>query len=203
MTNAYTHTHSQATSQAQEQDTEVTDTEVVENEQPQEQETTVTEGKQAQKQKTAVVEDKQAQEQKTAVVEWSWGEGSEETMHPFWVVRRLTQKQLEQERINQPLGQIKKRFNCKLQTLSVSAVNIATVKGKCLNLTRILHVPFLTNQFALQKDEELILEINEPTCKEKKKTKRSWINAMKEAESQMKEEEKKQKQKKAKSEETS
>ena len=116
--------------------------------------TQVAENEQAQEQETAVAEDKQAQTQETAVVEWSWGEGSEETMHPFWAVRRLTQKQLEQERVNQPLGQIKKRFNCKLQTLTLSAVNIATVKGKCLNLTRLLHVPFLANAFALQKDEE-------------------------------------------------
>ena len=151
--------------------------------------TQVAENEQAQEQETAVAEDKQAQTQETAVVEWSWGEGSEETMHPFWAVRRLTQKQLEQERVNQPLGQIKKRFNCKLQTLSLSAVNIATAKGKCLNLTRLLHVPFLTNAFAVQKDEELMLDTNEPTCKAKP-SKRSWINAMKEAESHMKGDEK-------------
>ena len=55
-------------------------------------------------------------------------------------MRRLAHKQLEQERVNQPLGQIKKRVNCKLQTLTLAAVNIAIVAGKCLNLTRLLHV---------------------------------------------------------------
>ena len=69
--------------------------------------TQVAEDEQAQEQETAVAEDKQAQTQETAVVEWSWGEGSEETMHPVWAVRRLTQKQLDQERVNRPLGHIK------------------------------------------------------------------------------------------------
>ena len=134
-------------------------------------------------QKTAVAEKEQAQEPEP---EWQWGEGSEETMHPFWAVRRMTQKQLNQERINQPLGQIKKRFNCKLQTLSLSTVNIATVKGKCFNRTRLLDVPFLTNELALQKDEELILEINEPVAKKKPEKKRTWISAWKDEEKEAK-----------------
>ena len=53
-----------------------------------------------QAQQTKVAENEQAQQ--TAVAEnepdpeWTWGEGDEETMHPFWVVRRMTAKHLAQ-----------------------------------------------------------------------------------------------------------
>ena len=117
-----------------------------------------------------------------AAPEWVWR--GQETMHPFWAVRRMTQKQLL---LAQDAFATKKsgahiewrpRFNCSLEKQSLSCVCIAIVGGQAVNRTRIIDVPCLTNFVPLELGEELIMEI---TTVEKKKTeeKRTWQTAMK------------------------
>ena len=77
------------------------------------------------------------------------------------------------------------RFNCELQMKTLSCVCIATAKDTCLNRTRIIEAPFLVNSTALEKGEELILEIAEVKAK-KDNTKRTWKDAMKEEDKQAK-----------------
>ena len=110
---------------------------------------------------------------------WNWGEGGDETMHPFWCVRRMTEKQLQAAAYatGKRPGQTAPRFNCKLQLTSISDVIIATSGGKTLCRTRLFEVPFLTNSSALEEGEELILEIAEKATQ--LKPKRSWIEAQK------------------------
>ena len=127
-------------------------------------------------------------EAKTAVAgesprdpEWIWSEGSEETMHPFWVVRRMTEKQLARERYEARPGQLLPRFNCELQVFSLSSVNIAVVGEKMLNRTRRIDVPWMTNSLPLEEGEELILEVGEKMT-QAKHVKRSWRDAVKDNE---------------------
>ena len=101
---------------------------------------------------------------------WNW-EGAE-TMNPFWAVRRLTDKQLEQEMKDwtPETGKPRPRFNCQLETQSLSLVNLGVVRSKALNRTRMLYVPFLTNDIDLVENEELILEVQ--AMKKRRETKK-------------------------------
>ena len=98
----------------------------------------------------------------SSIADWEWGNGAEETMHPFWAVRRLNQKQLDEliaEKNKNGVSCSLPKFNCKLQDNVHSSVNIATVKGKVVNCTRLVSVPYLTNTEDIAKGDELILEV--------------------------------------------
>ena len=120
---------------------------------------------------------------KTAVADgapqWIWRDN--ESMHPFWAVRRMTAKQLTHAQLaHKAATGWSPRFNCTLEMQTLSAVCLAVVGGQALNRTRIIEVPFLTNNVPVEEGEELILEIGE---KEKKTApKRSWQSAMKDEE---------------------
>ena len=119
--------------------------------------------------------------------EWLWAEGNkQETMHPFWAVRRLTAEQLDKEiqekrEASRITGVPFKppRFNCELKNFEHSAVIIATVGAMVTNCTRIVSVPYLTNKEALVEKDELILQIKSPTMKEKATRKRTWRDVTK------------------------
>ena len=113
-------------------------------------------------------------------IEWIWGDNEAETMHPFWAVRRLTDKQLQVATIAKKPTDLAPRFNCELQTKSLSCVTIATLDGKCCNRTRILEVPFLTNSMDLEKGEELVMQLIEKA--KQAAPKRSWRDAEKDLE---------------------
>ena len=108
---------------------------------------------------------------------WNW-QGNE-TMNPFWAVRRLTQQQLAREAgvWTPETGKPRPRFNCELETQSLSVVTLAAVRNKAVNRTKMLDVPFLTNSVTLVENEELILEV-EPPKKEQKAKKRTWREAL-------------------------
>ena len=119
---------------------------------------------------------------------WNWEDGPY-TMHPFWAVRRLTDKQLARavaEHEERPKGTTKPRFNCSIVRHSLS--NVST--GMCpndnyVNTVRIIEVPFLTNFLAVEDGEELIMQVGE-----KKETPRArdrtWRDAYKDEEAQAK-----------------
>ena len=90
-------------------------------------------------------------------------------MHPFWVVRRMTQKQLSREIA---LGQKQLRFNCRMEVQTLSCVTVGVVKSQSLNTTRMYEVPFLTNAEDLDEGEELIMEVSEK--KTENRGKRTW-----------------------------
>jgi len=101
--------------------------------------------------------------------DWEWGENGEETMHPFWAVRRMTPKQLAIAKTQKiPIGQLKPRFNCKLEMQEQSVVVVGHLGHKHTNRTRVMEVPFVTNYESLEIDEELIIEITEPIKKPSK-----------------------------------
>ena len=122
---------------------------------------------------------------KTAVAgaapEWIWRDS--ETMHPFWAVRRMTEQQLSRARIGGSNGKLLPRFNCTLETQSLSAVCIAIVGKQALNRTRLLEVLFLTSNVPLEKGEELILEIEQHV--KAAPAKRTWQKALRDEQKQI------------------
>ena len=108
--------------------------------------------------------------------QWKWS-GEDETMHPFWCVRRMTEKQMQAARseAQKRPGTKVPQFNCELQPISVSDVNIAVVGGRSLNRTRIFEVPFLTNTSVLEQGEELIFQVSDKAAPAKPK--RTWMDA--------------------------
>ena len=107
--------------------------------------------------------------------EWIWSEGSAETMHPFWAVRRMTNGQLLRERADRKPGEPSICFNCELRSEQISVVTIGMVNNQVTNLSRLFEVPFLTNKYALLPGEELLLQIDDK--KQGKAKKRTWRDA--------------------------
>ena len=141
----------------------------------------------------------QHQEVNAAVAdEWIWGPLGDHTMHPFWAVRRMTQKQLAQAITQAKEGARRLRFNCRLEAVSMSCVNVGVVKSQSVSTTRVCNVPFLTNSLEVDEGEELILEVREKTQVERA-TKRTWRDAVKEANQKKEATSSKQNAKKAKS----
>ncbi len=117
--------------------------------------------------------------------QWIWGQGGAETMHPFWAVRRLTEKQLQQAKVDTPKDKMAPRFNCELLMRSMSVVCISSVSGECYNRTRLIDMPFLSNSIPLEEGEELLLEIAATTNKQTI-AKRTWRDAEKAEEKEQK-----------------
>jgi hypothetical protein len=122
-------------------------------------------------------DDEEEEDDDAAVAdEWVWG--TSDSMHPFWAVRRMTQKNLLKE-INSAQGSknMIPRFNCKMEVQVMSCVSVGVVNSRSLNTTRICEVPFMTNFFEVEKGEELIMEILEKEKGEKVPAKRTWKQA--------------------------
>ena len=117
-------------------------------------------------------------ESESATPVWVWGEGGNaETMHPCWAVRRLTEPQLAKEVAATPPNARKPRFNCHFVTHSLSNVCVATVDNTCINCTRLVEVPFLTNSTALEAGEELLICV-QPQGQKGAPRKRTWQDAL-------------------------
>jgi hypothetical protein len=108
---------------------------------------------------------------------WAWNEGGEDTMHPFWAVRRMTAQQMARAKVEVAAGKPPPRFNCEIVVRSLSLVCVGAMEGHSLNRTRIFEVPFLTNSEEVMEGEELILEIMPPNTTKASKVKRSWRDA--------------------------
>jgi hypothetical protein len=99
---------------------------------------------------------------------WKWSDACDETMQPFWAVRRLTALQLKKEQdeieakclVEGGTKQLLPRFNCTLEYVSVNNVCMITTPttSNCMNVTRTIAIPFLTNSHPIKKGEELILK---------------------------------------------
>ena len=118
-------------------------------------------------------------------IKWSW-EGNE-SLHPFWCVRRVTEQQMARLTLEWQLASTddgaprapKPRFNCTLEIAALSSTNIACVGNKAINRCKILDVPFLTNFRPLEAGEELFLEMHEKKKETRRKPARTWRDALK------------------------
>ena len=112
---------------------------------------------------------------------WIWKEGGQETMHPFWAVRRMTAQQLARAKADVKPGRLSPRFNCEIVMHHLTTCVITATELQTYSRARIFEVPFLTNSEELEEGEELILEIAERIPKQTP-TKRSWKDVLRQEE---------------------
>ena len=121
-------------------------------------------------------------------MDWDWSKRDEITMHPYWALRRMTNKQMAREiQLAKDAGKSPlPRFNCTTQMKTFSNVSVGVVETKSLTLTRLIEVPFLTNDKEVEKGEELFLEVHEAQKTEDKTKSRRWTEAHHQQEEQKK-----------------
>ena len=103
---------------------------------------------------------------------WTFDDGSPDTMHPYWAVRRLSAQHLEKERSETKAGNWLPRFTCEVRYVELSSVCVFA-RITCGNATRNCKVPFITNIGKLEEGEELILEVAHKEKQQKPKA-RTW-----------------------------
>ena len=109
--------------------------------------------------------------------EWEWDPEGKNTMNPFWAVKRMTEKEMQQQ--SPEKGQMRSRFNCELVVNKMSVVSCVNTGAVARSLFRLIDIPFLTNNEDLEEGEELILKIEEPE-KKKDEKKRTWRDQQRE-----------------------
>ena len=123
---------------------------------------------------------------------FKWSKDDSESMHPFWAVRRITSRKLEEEQ-KAVLEDIRKRgqqrnvpeFNCEIVSQTHPTMCIASMGTQSVTSTRFVTMPFMTNVKAVVRGEELICELAQAKKPEVKK-KRDWRDVAKEEEAQAK-----------------
>ena len=105
---------------------------------------------------------------------WKWEEGV--TMHPFWAVRRFTKEQLDNEQAQmdkRDKGQTKEwkllNFNCSFVIRQFSVCHVGTFQSSSVSETLFVDVPLMTNNVAIEKGQELLLEIEKKAPANKRK----------------------------------
>ena len=115
--------------------------------------------------------------------EWSWSPIGDNTMHPFWVVRRLNKTQLanEQKKIKpNKARKVAPRFNCALRAVVMDDITVGLVAGLVMiNSSKKITCSVLTNNVDLQAGEELIMEVPEIAAQTKTKRKASLAEQIK------------------------
>ncbi len=116
---------------------------------------------------------------------WVWK--GDETMCPFWAVRRLTGSQLAAEQAKsraEPSSPHAVAFNCGLQDFEFTQVCVGAFLDDSVSYTQTVRVPMLTNTARVREGEELILEVVERQ-KEKKRVE-NWRDDIRKAAKQAK-----------------
>ena len=112
-------------------------------------------------------------------VDWEWK--GNETMNPFWAVRRLTHMQMAQEHKTPTV----KGFNVKMTDKEFSQVIVGSLQGDSMSTTWSITLPVMTNEGDIKLGDELILQ-HETTSKPEKRKTRTWKSDVREAEAQKK-----------------
>ena len=87
------------------------------------------------------------------VQEWEWA--GDETMHPFWAIRRLGATQLSKE---PPEDKTVAGFTAAMTAKEFTVVTVGCVQNQSAAMTLVVQVPFITNAVIMEKGTELILE---------------------------------------------
>ena len=93
--------------------------------------------------------------------EWEWT--GDESMHPFWAIRRQTEKQTKPEHPS----------NMMYKELAFTSVTVGSVMGTAMTATTEVIVPFLTNPEDISSGTELSLNLEEPAKKSQLRN-RNW-----------------------------
>ena len=92
----------------------------------------------------------------------SWDWQNDESMHPYWSIRRLS---------HQRLGEA--TFNMTTKPLEFTVATVGAVSGEYFSVLMKVTVPFMTNYVEIPKGAELLLEEEDKQRKEKQKSK-TW-----------------------------
>ena len=82
-------------------------------------------------------------------MEWTWC--GDESMHPYWAIRRQTEKQTKQEH---PCNMMFKEF-------AFTCVAVGSMRGTSVTTTAEVTIPFLTNELEIPRGAELWLQVEE------------------------------------------
>ena len=96
---------------------------------------------------------------------WVWKWTGNETMHPFWAVRRLSSQQL----LKETTPKIPLSFNCELRASQFCVTTIGTLVDSPVAMSSMVQVPILTNTVRLSAGDELLLEVVLAKKSEKKR----------------------------------
>ena len=77
-----------------------------------------------------------------------------DTMHPFWAVRRMTRSQLAKEIKKTNVQTVPLKFNTELDEFEIEAAYVVSVGDFCARGTFKLKFPFLTNSVPLVANED-------------------------------------------------
>ena len=91
---------------------------------------------------------------------WSWH--GDESMHPYWSIRRLSQQRLGEA-----------TFNMTRKDVAFTVLTLGAINGKSVSVTMEVTVPVLTNSVEIPNGAELLLEEEERQRKENQKAK-TW-----------------------------
>ena len=91
---------------------------------------------------------------------WNWQ--GDESMHPYWSIRRLSQQRLGEA-----------TFNMTSKDVAFTVLTLGAINGKSVSVTMEVIVPFLTNFVEIPDGAELLLEEEDRQRKEKQKAK-TW-----------------------------
>ena len=91
---------------------------------------------------------------------WNWH--GDESMHPYWSIRRLSQQRLGEA-----------TFNMTRKPVAFNVVTLGTVGRNAMSVTMEVTVPVLTNSVEIPNGAELLLEEEDKQRKEKQKAK-TW-----------------------------
>ena len=92
-------------------------------------------------------------------VEWTWG--GDESMHPFWAIRRATPKQISSDEAES---------NMDYREMTYTSVTVGTLESRSggpVTTTCEVTVPFLTNTADIPSQGELLLAVDDGRAKPK------------------------------------
>ena len=110
-----------------------------------------------------------------AALKQPWKFHGNESMYPFWAVRRTTAVQLAKDNERAKPGE-EQRFNC---TLEEEIVTNIIMGGRVATTTRMITLPYLTNSEEVQAGKELLLEIAVKTSTSKPPPSLTWKDVAK------------------------
>ena len=91
--------------------------------------------------------------------EWTWC--GDESMHPYWAIRRQTEKLTKQEH----------PCNMMFHLFAFTSVAVGSMRGTSVTTTAEVTVLFLTNEVEIPRGAELLLQVEEPTTETTPKSK--------------------------------
>ena len=99
--------------------------------------------------------------------EWTWC--GDESMHPYWAIRRQTGTVTNWPRGTKP----EQPCNMKFKEFAYTCVAVGSMRGTSVTTTAEVTIPFLTNEVEIPRGAELLLQVEEKTQQKKHKN-RNW-----------------------------